>query len=772
MFPCAPFLTGSEDMADVKKVNNANDENLDELHMIRVQKLRDLQAEGNDPFVITKCDVTHHSTDIKADFDDLDGKEVSVAGRLMSKRIMGKASFCNVQDLKGSIQSYVARDCIGEDEYKAFKKMDIGDIVNIKGTVFKTKTGEISIHATQVVLLSKSLQVLPEKFHGLTNTDTRYRQRYVDLIVNPKVRRTFVLRSKIIKSLREILDDNGYLEVETPIMNTIPGGAAARPFITYHNALDMQLYLRIATELHLKRLVVGGFDRVYELGRVFRNEGIDIKHNPEFTSVEIYQAYGDYTDMMDLTEKIISEIAQKVLGTMKITYEGQEIDLTPPWPRLSMIEAVAKYTGQNFEGVTDVETARKMADAIHVEYEPTFGVGKIINACFDEYVEDKLIQPVFITGHPKEISPLAKSNPDNPEITDRFEGYIYGREMCNGFTELNDPIDQRERFLKQVEERNAGDEEANMMDEDFLNALEHGLPPTGGLGIGVDRLVMLLTDSSSIRDVLLFPTMKNIGGEKTANKVNSADEAANGEALPKIDLSKVKVDPLFEDFVDFDTFCKSDFRVVKVEACEAVPKSKKLLRFTLNDGSDKKRTILSGIREFYEPEELVGKTCVAITNLPPRKMMGIDSEGMLISAVYEYDGKEGLNLLMLDDNIPVQAQYLPAKGMTQLMQTIGKVRQYINPSLRIDGILLNIVDNRTNLAKSTADALRKNFGSVIKIYRSSIPMAVKAAEVASKGVSIYKYEPSSPVAKAYAEFAKEVSADGRKKERLHSADAR
>ena len=476
------------------------------------------------------------------------------------------------------------------------------------------------------------------------------------MIVNPKVRRTFVLRSKIIKSLREILDDNGYLEVETPIMNTIPGGAAARPFITYHNALDMQLYLRIATELHLKRLVVGGFDRVYELGRVFRNEGIDIKHNPEFTSVEIYQAYGDYTDMMDLTEKIISEIAQKVLGTMKITYEGQEIDLTPPWPRLSMIEAVAKYTGQNFEGVTDVETARKMADAIHVEYEPTFGVGKIINACFDEYVEDKLIQPVFITGHPKEISPLAKSNPDNPEITDRFEGYIYGREMCNGFTELNDPIDQRERFLKQVEERNAGDEEANMMDEDFLNALEHGLPPTGGLGIGVDRLVMLLTDSSSIRDVLLFPTMKNIGGEKTANKVNSADEAANGEVLPKIDLSKVKVDPLFEDFVDFDTFCKSDFRVVKVEACEAVPKSKKLLRFTLNDGSDKKRTILSGIREFYEPEELVGKTCVAITNLPPRKMMGIDSEGMLISAVYEYDGKEGLNLLMLDDNIPAGAK--------------------------------------------------------------------------------------------------------------------
>ena len=562
----------------------------------------------------------------------------------------------DMQDKDGRIQLYVRKDAIGEEKYALIKLLDIGDIIGVSGIVFRTHMGELSVKAVDVEILSKSLRPLPEKWHGLKDVDTRYRQRYVDLIVNPKVRRTFVLRSKIIKSLREILDDNGYLEVETPIMNTIPGGAAARPFITYHNALDMQLYLRIATELHLKRLVVGGFDRVYELGRVFRNEGIDIKHNPEFTSVEIYQAYGDYTDMMDLTEKIISEIAQKVLGTMKITYEGQEIDLTPPWPRLSMIEAVAKYTGQNFEGVTDVETARKMADAIHVEYEPTFGVGKIINACFDEYVEDKLIQPVFITGHPKEISPLAKSNPDNPEITDRFEGYIYGREMCNGFTELNDPIDQRERFLKQVEERNAGDEEANMMDEDFLNALEHGLPPTGGLGIGVDRLVMLLTDSSSIRDVLLFPTMKNIGGEKPANKVNSADEAANGEALPKIDLSKVKVDPLFEDFVDFDTFCKSDFRVVKVEACEAVPKSKKLLRFTLNDGSDKKRTILSGIREFYEPEELVGKTCVAITNLPPRKMMGIDSEGMLISAVYEYDGKEGLNLLMLDDNIPAGAK--------------------------------------------------------------------------------------------------------------------
>lgn len=634
-----------------------SEKELNEQMQVRINKMHQIEEHGWKPFG-HKFEVTNYSADINQHFEELAANEtvVRVAGRIMAIRGHGKTCFMDMQDKDGRIQLYVRKDAIGEEKYALIKLLDIGDIIGVSGTVFRTHMGELSVKAVDVEILSKSLRPLPEKWHGLKDVDTRYRQRYVDLIVNPKVRRTFVLRSKIIKSLREILDDNGYLEVETPIMNTIPGGAAARPFITYHNALDMQLYLRIATELHLKRLVVGGFDRVYELGRVFRNEGIDIKHNPEFTSVEIYQAYGDYTDMMDLTEKIISEIAQKVLGTMKITYEGQEIDLTPPWPRLSMIEAVAKYTGQNFEGVTDVETARKMADAIHVEYEPTFGVGKIINACFDEYVEDKLIQPVFITGHPKEISPLAKSNPDNPEITDRFEGYIYGREMCNGFTELNDPIDQRERFLKQVEDRNAGDEEANMMDEDFLNALEHGLPPTGGLGIGVDRLVMLLTDSSSIRDVLLFPTMKNIGGEKTANKVNSADEAANGEVLPKIDLSKVKVDPLFEDFVDFDTFCKSDFRVVKVEACEAVPKSKKLLRFTLNDGSDKKRTILSGIREFYEPEELVGKTCVAITNLPPRKMMGIDSEGMLISAVYEYDGKEGLNLLMLDDNIPAGAK--------------------------------------------------------------------------------------------------------------------
>ena len=634
-----------------------NEKEVNEQMQVRINKMHQIEEHGWLPFG-HKFDVTNYSGDINENFEELAANEtvVRVAGRIMAIRGHGKTCFMDMQDKDGRIQLYVRKDAIGEENYKLIKLLDIGDIIGVTGTVFRTHMGELSVKAAAIEILSKSLRPLPEKWHGLKDVDIRYRQRYVDLIVNPEVRRTFVLRSKIIKTMRDILDENGYLEVETPIMNTIPGGAAARPFITYHNALDMQLYLRIATELHLKRLVVGGFDRVYELGRVFRNEGIDIKHNPEFTSVEIYQAYGDYNDMMDLTEKIVSEIAQKVLGTMKITYEGQEIDLTPPWPRMSMIEAVYKYTGQNFEGVTDVETARKMADAINVPYEPSFGVGKIINACFEEYVEAKLIQPTFITGHPKEISPLAKSNPDNPEITDRFEGFIYGREICNGFTELNDPIDQRERFLKQVEERNAGDEEANMMDENFLDALEHGLPPTGGLGIGVDRLVMLLTDSSSIRDVLLFPTMKNIGGEKPANKETHAAEAVTGEVLPKIDLSKVKVDPLFEDFVDFDTFCKSDFRVVKVEACEAVPKSKKLLKFTLNDGSGKKRTILSGIHEFYEPEELVGKTCVAITNLPPRKMMGIDSEGMLISAVYDYDGKEGLNLLMLDSNIPAGAK--------------------------------------------------------------------------------------------------------------------
>ena len=484
-------------------------EDINQLLKVRREKLQNLQEAGKDPFKITKCEVTHHSMEIKNNYDELEGKTVTIAGRMMFKRVMGKASFCNTRDLQGDIQAYVARDNIGEDSYKDFKKYDVGDLLCITGEVFKTKTGEISIHASNVTLLSKSLQILPEKFHGLTDTDMRYRQRYVDLIVNPEVRRTFVLRSQIIKSVREILDGRDFLEVETPIMHSIAGGAAARPFITYHNALDMQLYMRIAPELYLKRLIVGGMERVYELGRVFRNEGIDIKHNPEFTMVEIYQAYADYNDLMHLTETIVSQTAQKVLGTMKISYEGQEIDLTPPWNRMTMIEAVAKYTGQDFSGIKDLDEARKMADAINVPYEKTFGIGKIINACFEEHVEEKLIQPTFITGHPKEISPLAKSSEADPEITDRFEGFIYAREICNGFSELNDPIDQRERFQKQVEDRAAGDDEAHMMDDDFVTALEYGLPPTGGLGIGIDRLVMFLTDSSSIRDVIFFPHMRH-----------------------------------------------------------------------------------------------------------------------------------------------------------------------------------------------------------------------------------------------------------------------
>ena len=641
-------------MAEQNK--NAQEQDLNKLLKVRREKLAELQENGKDPFQIVKYDATHHSQEIKDAFDELEGKSVSVAGRIMSKRVMGKASFCNIQDLKGNIQSYVARDNIGEESYKDFKKMDIGDIVGIKGEVFKTKTGEISIHATAVTLLSKSLQVLPEKFHGLTNTDLRYRQRYVDLIMNPEVKDTFVKRSKIISTIRRYLDGQGFMEVETPMLVANAGGAAARPFITHSNALGEDFKLRISLELYLKRLIVGGLERVYEIGRVFRNEGVDTRHNPEFTLMELYQAYTDYNGMMDLTENLYRYVAQEVLGTTKIVYNGVEMDLGKPFERITMLDAVKKYSGVDFNEIHTQEEARAAADAHHVEYEERHKKGDILNLFFEEFVEEHLIQPTFVMDHPIEISPLTKKKPENPDYVERFEFFMNGWEMANAYSELNDPIDQRERFLKQVEERNAGDEEANMMDEDFLNALEHGLPPTGGLGIGVDRLVMLLTDSSSIRDVLLFPTMKNIGGEKTANKVNSADGAANGEALPKIDLSKVKVDPLFEDFVDFDTFCKSDFRVVKVEACEAVPKSKKLLRFTLNDGSDKKRTILSGIREFYEPEELVGKTCVAITNLPPRKMMGIDSEGMLISAVYEYDGKEGLNLLMLDDNIPAGAK--------------------------------------------------------------------------------------------------------------------
>lgn len=622
---------------------------------VRIDKMHKI-GEHNWPPFGHKFDWTHHAADIAAQFEELSAAETQVrlAGRVMAIRGHGKTCFMDLSDKSGRIQVYVRKDVLGEENYALIKLMDIGDIVGITGTVFRTHMGELSVKASAVEMLSKSLRPLPEKWHGLKDVELRYRQRYVDLIVNPEVRDTFVKRSKIVKSVREILDSQDFLEVETPIMHTIAGGAAARPFITYHNTLDMQLYLRIAPELYLKRLIVGGMERVYELGRCFRNEGIDIKHNPEFTTVEIYQAYADYQDMMDLTEKIVSETAQKVLGTMKITYEGQEIDLTPPWNRMTMVEAVAKYSGQDFTGVTDIEKARAMAAAINVPVEPSFGIGKIINACFEEYVEDKLIQPTFITGHPKEISPLAKSNPENPEFTDRFEGFIYAREICNGFTELNDPIDQRERFEKQVEERQAGDDEAHMMDEDFINALEYGLPPTGGLGIGIDRLVMFLTDSSSIRDVLFFPHMrhKNNGGA-----VKAAEGEAHAEAAAEpIDFSKVEIEPMFKDFVDFDTFSKCDFRAVKVKECIAVPKSKKLLQFTLDDGTGADRTILSGIHAFYEPEQLIGKTLIAITNLPPRKMMGVESCGMLLSAIHSEEGEERLNLLMVDSRIPAGAK--------------------------------------------------------------------------------------------------------------------
>ena len=635
-------------------------QDMGELLRIRRDKLKVLQDEGRDPFTITRFDVTHHTQDIKDNFDAMEGQAVSVAGRLMSKRGMGKVSFCDLQDKTGRIQVYVRKDVIGEENYALIKLMDIGDTVGITGTAFRTHMGELSIKANSVEMLSKSLRPLPEKWHGLKDVETRYRQRYVDLIVNPEVRDTFVKRSQIIRSVREVLDSHDFLEVETPILNTIAGGAAARPFISYHNALDMQVYMRIAPELYLKRLIVGGMDRVYEMGRVFRNEGIDNRHNPEFTSVEIYQAFADYRDMMDLTEEVVVKTAEKVLGTTTINYEGTTIELASPWKRMSMIEAVKEYSGKDFTDVTDLEEARAIAKELNVAIEPSFGIGKIINACFEEYVEDKLIQPTFITGHPKEISPLAKSNPENPEITDRFEAYIYGREICNGFTELNDPIDQKERFLKQVEERANGDEEANMMDEDFVNALEYGLPPTGGLGIGIDRLVMFLTNSSTIRDVLFFPTMKPLGkavSEKPDFMQAPAVAAPVEEAKEEtIDFSKVVIEPAYEEYVDFDTFCKSDIRVVKVKECTAVPKSKKLLKFVLDDGIGTDRVILSGIHAFYEPEELVGKTLVAIVNLPPRKMMGIDSCGMLLSAIHEEEGAEKLNLIMVDNRIPAGAR--------------------------------------------------------------------------------------------------------------------
>ena len=634
---------------------NVQEQDLNQLRKVRREKLAELQGSGKDPFVITKYDQTHHSVEVKENYEELEGKQVSIAGRMMSKRVMGKASFCNVQDLKGNIQSYVARDSIGEENYKEFKKLDVGDVIGIEGEVFKTKTGEISIHASHVTLLSKSLQILPEKFHGLTNTDMRYRQRYVDLIMNPEAKDTFIKRSKIISAIRRYLDGEGFMEVETPMLVANAGGAAARPFETHFNALNEDLKLRISLELYLKRLIVGGLERVYEIGRVFRNEGLDTRHNPEFTLMELYQAYTDYNGMMDLTENLYRHVAQEVLGTTKIVYNGVEMDLGKPFERITMVDAVKKYAGVDWNEVKTLEEARKLADEHHVEYEEHHKKGDILSLFFEEFAEEHLIQPTFVMDHPIEISPLTKKKPENPEYTERFEFFMNGWEMANAYSELNDPIDQRERFKAQEELLAQGDEEANTTDEDFLNALEIGMPPTGGIGFGIDRMCMLLTNSAAIRDVLLFPTMKTQGGAK--NEANNSVQAKTEEKpAEKIDFSKVEIEPLFKDDVDFETFSKSDFRAVKVKECTAVPKSKKLLQFTLDDGTGEDRTILSGIHEYYEPEELVGKTCIAITNLPPRKMMGIDSCGMLISAVHNVEGKEKLHLLMVDEHIPAGAK--------------------------------------------------------------------------------------------------------------------
>ena len=646
-------------MADTQNTN-VQEQDIHQLLKVKREKLANLQQAGKDPFQITKYDVTHHSTDIKNNFEELEGKTVRIAGRVMSKRVMGKASFCNVQDLPGNIQVYVARDSIGEESYADFKKYDVGDIVGIEGEVFKTKTGEISVHASQVTLLSKSLQILPEKFHGLTNTDIRYRQRYTDLIMNQDVKDTFVKRSKIISAIRRYLDGQGFLEVETPMLVSNAGGAAARPFETHYNALDEDVKLRISLELYLKRLIVGGMERVFEIGRVFRNEGLDTRHNPEFTLMELYQAYTDYYGMMDLTENMFRYVAQEVCGTTVIPYAEETIDLGKPFERLTMVDAVKKYAGVDFDQIPDTAAAKKLADEKGVHYEERHAKGDILNLFFEEFVEEHLIQPVFIMDHPVEISPLTKRKPDKPDYVERFELFIYGREMCNAYSELNDPIDQRERFKAQEAALAAGDEEANTTDEDFMNALEIGMPPTGGIGYGIDRLVMLLTNSPAIRDVLLFPTMKSLDGVNKKNDVNNtASEAPEKNVKTeseKIDFSKVKIEPLFEEFVDFDTFSKSDFRAVKVKECVAVPKSKKLLQFTLDDGTGTDRTILSGIHSFYEPEELVGKTLIAITNLPPRAMMGIDSCGMLLSAIHEEEGEEKLHLLMVDDHIPAGAK--------------------------------------------------------------------------------------------------------------------
>ena len=648
-------------MADAQRNSggeNTREQDLNQVLKVRREKLAALQEAGKDPFVRVKYDVSTHSADIREKFEELEGQTVSVAGRIMFKRVMGKASFCNVQDLKGSIQIYVARDSIGEEPYADFKKYDVGDIVGVRGEVFRTKTGEISIHASEVTLLSKSLQVLPEKYHGLTNTDLRYRQRYVDLIMNQDVKETFVKRSRIISAVRRYLDGQGFMEVETPMLVANAGGAAARPFVTHYNALDEDVKLRISLELYLKRLIVGGMERVYEIGRVFRNEGADARHNPEFTLMELYQAYTDYHGMMDLAENLYRYVAKEVLGTCQVPYGDVVIDLEKPFERISMLDAVKKYTGIDFDGIHSDEEAKALAKEHHIEYEERHKKGDILSLFFEEYVEEHLVQPTFVMDHPVEISPLTKRKPDKPEYTERFELFINGNEMANAYSELNDPLDQRKRFEAQEELIRQGDEEANSIDEDFMNALEIGMPPTGGIGFGIDRMVMLMTNSMAIRDVLLFPTMKTQGAAKNAanNEAQAGKAVAAEKPAAGIDFSHVKIEPLFEEMVDFDTFSKSDFRAVKVEACEAVAKSKKLLKFTLNDGTDRKRTILSGIHEYYEPEELVGKTCIAIVNLPPRKMMGIDSEGMLISAVHEEDGREGLNLLMVDDRIPAGAK--------------------------------------------------------------------------------------------------------------------
>ena len=652
-------MKDGEDMAEQHQAQDQHEQTAEELHelkRIRREKLAELQAAGKDPFQQVRFERDHYTTDIHEHFDELEGKTVRLAGRMMSKRIMGKASFSDMRDRYGRLQLYIKRDNVGEDVYKGYKKFDIGDIIGIEGEVFRTQKGEISVSVTELTLLSKNLAPLPEKWHGLKDTDMRYRQRYVDLIVNPEVRDTFEKRSAIVREIRNFMDSRGFMEVETPCLNTIPGGAAARPFITHHNALDIDMYLRIATELHLKRLIVGGLERVYEIGRIFRNEGMDTKHNPEFTTIELYQAYTDYHGMMDITEDMVIHVCEKVLGGTKVMYQGTEIDFTKGWKRMTMAEAVKEYAGIDFMALSPEEALEAVkAKGLEIE-KGKESWGDLMSLCYDEYVEENLMQPTFITDYPVEISPLAKRKPSDPRLTERFECFVYGRELCNAFSELNDPIDQKERFERQVALRAAGDEEAGMMDEDFINALEYGMPPTGGMGMGIDRLVMFLTDAASIRDVLLFPTMKPLNGVKDENGVNKTESEAPKTEPEKIDFSKVEIEPLFKDFVDFETFSKSDFRAVKVLACEAVPKSKKLLKFTLDDGTGENRTILSGIHAYYEPEELVGKTCIAITNLPPRPMMGIDSCGMLISAVHHEEGEEKLHLLMVDDHIPAGAK--------------------------------------------------------------------------------------------------------------------